>query len=229
VSVHDLPSYPRQPGAREAERARAQTRPPQPGDDLPSYPGRPPAAEDDGSSPLARVLLVLLALAAVGLIAYAVTRESAVEPEGDEIMARLVVAMDEVELSLSTAQPAVARQYVLDEFGWRVGVPMFDAASLSGVGIATVAPAIDLPVFLYADDEERSAAVFVLNYVLLDQVPDRLHLAREDYERLAAEPRPHHRTVRSQEVVFWRDRGDIYVAVTEIPSRELAGNIQMMR
>jgi hypothetical protein len=176
---------------------------------------------------LQRALLALLLIAAAGMIGYVLstTDERTDEPDA---LARSVEAAGNLRLLLRTDVPAEARQFVREEFGWRVGVPAFDAASLTGVAIAQAAAAVEVPVFLYADEEDRNVAVFAYSYALLDQVPDRLRLTGDDYDDLA-EGDPVIRGTDLGDVILWRDRDDIYVAVTHLPPDALTDGLSMER
>ncbi len=193
-------------------------------------PASPPAPElpkMPTSPPLQRAALALLLIAAAGMIGYVLS--STDERAGDpDVIDRSVEAAGSLRLLLRTNVPAEARQFIREEFGWRVGVPLFDAASLTGVAIAQAAPAVEVPVFLYDDDEDRNIAVFAYSYALLDQVPDRLRLTSDDYEELD-EGTPIVRSTGNGDVLLWRDRDDIYVAVTDLPPDALTSGFTMDR
>lgn len=228
-SVEDLPTYPRSPGraAREAAARRRQHRMIlEEESGLPTYPREP--GKGRRHKVLDRVLVLALTLAAVLLIAYAVTR---VEQPGapQNALEAAAVAAAGVEISLETNSPSRVRQFVRDEFGWSMGVPVFRAAELLGVGIGSLAPTIEVPVFVYRDHRGRQAVLFVLNYALLDHVADRVHLSRAEYERLAEDPAPRAQRLRGREVLLWRDRAEIYILVTDIPAEMMAHNIRVDR
>jgi hypothetical protein len=178
-------------------------------------------------SPLQRVVLAVLVIAAAALIGYVLSRPSGRATDADALV-RSLDAAGRLQLRLETDTPAEARRYVRDEFGWRVAVPVFEAVPLRGVAIALTAPAVEVPVFLYGDAEGRSVAVFAYSYALLDQVPDRLRLTDADYDELDAGA-PFVRRAGGNEVVVWRDRDDIYVAVTDLPPDALTDGVAMAR
>ncbi len=211
-----------------APRSPAEPDIPPPGlDDLaPPRAHRPPPAPQR-RAPVQRVVLALLLIAAAGLIGYILSRPGEA-PGGPDVLARSVEAAGDLRHILGTDQPAEAQQFVRDEFGWRVGVPTFATATLRGVAIARTAPAVEVPVFLYADGDGRDVAVFAYSYALLDQVPDRLTLARADYDELDVGV-PVVRRVGGTGVLLWRDRDDIYVAVTDLPPAVLQEGLLMER
>jgi hypothetical protein len=199
----------------------------------PAAPTRPlpeadPAAEPEAKRPpLQRAVLALLIIATAALIGYALSRP-ADRSTGADALARTVEAAGELRLMLETDAPAEARQFVRDEFGWRVGVPVFAAVPLQGVAIAQTAPAVEVPVFLYTDGAGNDVAVFAYSYALLDQVPDRLRLAAADYDDLD-DGVPFVRRAGGRDVVLWRDRDDIYVTVTDLPVEALTDGFAMAR
>jgi hypothetical protein len=226
----ELPSYPGRPGPRAARRAAERERQRRMMEEdeggLPTY----PRSRRDGRrySVLDRLLILGITLAAVLLIAYVVTQADRPQ-DSDNVLVQAVEAAAQAEISLATGSSRRARQFVQDEFGWTVGVPVFPAAELVGVGIGALAPVIEVPVFFYRDSRGREAVLFSLNYALLDQVPDRVRLRRSDYERLADDPNPRTHRVAGRQVMLWRDRADIYVLVTDIPPDIMAFNIRVTR
>lgn len=190
-----------------------------------SPPPTSPSSEPEKGSPWQRAALAILLIAAAGMIGY-VLSTSDERPSGPDALTRSVEAAGNLRLLLRTDVPAEAREFVRDEFGWRVGVPLFDVVTLSGVAIAQAAAAVEVPVFLYADDDDQNVAVFAYSYALLDQVPDRLRLTNDDYAGLA-EGAPTVRDTDLGEVLLWRDRDDIYVAVTDLPPDDLINGLTM--
>jgi hypothetical protein len=223
----ELPSYPRDPGPRaEAPSPMLE------GPELPSYPRDREADPKPARrlSGLQQAAVIGLGVVALLLVAHALTRDRAERPGEADALARAVAEAGTLEVVLATDDPARARQFARDEFGWRVGVPLFEGVELQGVAIAELAPAVEVPVFVYADVERgRPVAVFALSYALLDQVPERLRLARADYERLAEDDRPSVRRIRGSDVVLWRDRDDIFIAVTGIPPAQLTRRLFVAR
>jgi hypothetical protein len=226
----DLPSYPGRPGSRATRRATERERQRRILEEdeggLPTYPRS--RREGRRYSVLDRLLVLGVTLAAVLLIAYVVTQADKPQ-DPDNVLVQAVEAAAQAEISLTTSSSRRARQFVQDEFGWTVGVPIFPAAELVGVGIGALAPVIEVPVFFYRDSRGREAVLFSLNYALLDQVPDRVRLRRSDYERLAEDPNPRTHRVGGRQVMLWRDRADIYILVTDIPPDIMAFNIRVTR
>lgn len=206
----------------EGEAGKATSGPPPP---LPPAPGGPPAASPAPGagphSPLQRALVAALLIAAAALIGYVLSRPT--DGEAADVLARTAEVATRVPEPFETDDPAAALAYIHGEFGWRVGVPVFAEARLEGVAIAPLAPAVEVPVLLYRTAEAAPLAVFIYNYALFDQVTDRLRLRRADYDALAGEEAVARRA-RGRDLVLWRDRADVYVAVTDLaPDRLLEG------
>lgn len=196
----------------------------------PPEPEAPPArlapAEPTPRSLPQRILIAALLIAAAALIGYALTRPTDGDAAADAL-ARTVEVAGRLTEPFETDDPAAALAYIRGEFGWRVGVPVFPEAQLEGVAIARVAPAVEVPVFLYRAGGER-VPVFAYSYALFDQVTDRLRLRRADYDALTGEDAVTRRT-RGTDLVLWRDRDDIYVAVTDLPPEQLLDGMRMAR
>lgn len=203
-------------------------------DGLPFYPrsagGDAPGGNARAVPSVRRRLLVgALALAAAAVVVVAVLRERPAAPATADAVVRAAALAERVEPVLRTDDPAVVRGFVRDEFGWRVGVPVFELADLQGAAIVELAPSVEVPVFVYEDARGRRVTVFTLSYALLDQVPDRLRLERADYEALTVALQPVVRRAADAEVVLWRDRDDIFLAVSTIPPSSLTDRLAMAR
>lgn len=224
----DLPSYPREAGRSRQHRSGYQHRPPPAEDEygLPTYPRtrRPQKRR----SVLDKVLVLVLSLAAVLLIGYLVAQIDRTPPP-DSLLGQAIDAAGRTQVALETDSPDRVRQFVRDEFGWNVGVPVFADADLRGVGIAALAPAIEVPAFFYGDQRGRQSIVYSLSYALLDQVPDRVRLSRADYERLADDPSPRIHRIARQDVALWRDRADIFVLVSDGSPAEILQTVRVTR
>ncbi len=118
--------------------------------------------------------------------------------------------------SLKTESPEEAEAYVQDQLQWRLTLPSIDQAVLSGVGLREVAPAITVPVFLYQDtaQDDRRIALYVFSYALLDRHGDRIQLEPEIQRQITDDGRFDLHDLGKRNVLVWRNRDDIYVAVT---------------
>lgn len=199
-----------------------------PEDRLPTYPRkqRPNSGGTDGPW-LKAGLIGLLTVAALLLVLHAITRERAPEPGRDAVEVAVDVA-DDVVPALATTDPATVRRFVLDEYGWRIGVPRFAGLDLQGVGMVAIAPMTEVPAILYRDREGREAVALVLSYAFLDQVPDRLVLADADYAQLA-DARPSARRVEGRDVILLRDRADVFIVVTDAPPEAMLSRVEVER
>lgn len=179
-------------------------------------------------SPVQRFVLAVLLVAAAGLIGYVLSRPAGLDARNPDAVARSVEAARQLQFVLDTQEPLEARRFVRNEFGWRVGVPIIPRVGLQGVAVAEVADEVEVPVFLYADADDREIAVFVYSYALLDQTLDRLTLARADLDDLALGD-PVRRPVGPAETFLWRDRDDIYIAVASPDATHLIDGLTMAR
>ena len=139
--------------------------------------------------------------------------------EDTDLLGRLVEASDEFQPDLVTTNPDQAAGFVMDAFGWPVGVPDLPDLQLVGVGEAAVlsTPALEvgMPAFRYDGLDDESVVVFVYDYVLLDGAAGALVLPDPMYARLAEDPPVDVRRQSGYYVVTWRERSVLYAAVTE--------------
>lgn len=183
----------------------------------------PPSEKDDTRS-RSLFLFSFLCILATLLIFFAITRDRT-EIRVTDLLQLSLLASDEVEISEVLLTADEARAYIRSEFGWRVGVPVIEDIPLVGMSIVDLAPAVGVPVFIYANPNRR-VVVLSLNYALLDDVPDRILLSPQDSEALSA-GHPQARTRDNDEVIIWRDRDDIFIAVPDFPAGELTEAISM--
>lgn len=195
----------------------------------PSVPGEIDSDRDllpqENSSHLKSLFLFsFLCILAVLLILFAIRQNRSEVSITDLLELSAEVARD-LEIAEPITESDQAQAYIRTEFGWRVGVPLIEDIPLVGMSIVDLAPAVGVPAFIYENPEQR-IVVLSLNYALLDDVPDRIRISPEDNEALI-DGRPHLTTLDNQDVVIWRHRDDIYIAVPDFPAESLIGSISM--
>lgn len=119
---------------------------------------------------------------------------------------------DSVVPDVKTSRSAVAETFVDSTWNRRVAVPSFEGAGLQGVGRVHTDGDIDVPVYLYTTDTD-TIATFAYNYALVNQLGDEVTLSTELRTALAEDQR---RAAEEDagEGLLWRDRDDIFVAVS---------------
>ncbi len=181
----------------------------------------PPAPAGDRPRPrrrlagLVRVAAFVVVAAAVGLSIRSFRPDPAAHPD--------VVTSDLVELAVDAAEdlrPAFrsagaeqAEVFILDRIGWRLVVPSIRGGRLEGVGVHLFDSATETPALVY-DGSER-VVVFVFTYAFLDRVSPTLAIDRAILDQVAEEGRFAVVDAGRRRALVFRNRDDVYVAVTK--------------
>lgn len=181
---------------------------------------RPPAPAPAEAAPpqrrrWRRLVVTALIILTAGVLGYVVADLLEQEPQRNLIALSATMA-DEVAPAIETDDPQEAERIVRDELGWQLTLPGIEDARLSGVAFREVAPAVTVPVFLYASagDGEAPLVLYVYTYRLLDRYADRIELAQDILRQIEGEGDFDLWDMGEQQVLVWRYRDDIFVAVT---------------
>lgn len=120
---------------------------------------------------------------------------------------------DSVVPDVKTSRSAVAEAFVDSTWNRRVTVPSFDGAELRGVGRVRTNGDVEVPVYLYTADTD-TIATFAYSYALVNQLEDEVRLSTELRTALAEDHRLAADEEDSGKGLLWRDRDDIFVAVS---------------
>ncbi len=165
---------------------------------------------------LVAVLIVLLA-GLLGWLAWQGTRpdRSPVPARPSDLIRRSVELAASLSVEQPLTRPAEAERYLARQ-GWRVVVPDIADARLVGLAQAPVLPDLSVPVLLFEDRTSgRTLAVYLYSYALLDRYRDRITLNPDVLRQIEEEQHFDLHVLGRQQVLVWRYRDDIYVAVTE--------------
>ncbi len=187
---------------------------PTPDSSTSSSPGRSSALPGRGGP--YRLLVVMLLILAVGALGYFASRSLEREPETNLITLALQQA-DAVRPTIRTDSPQQAEDFVRRELGWRLTLPTIDQAALTGVGLREVAPGVTVPVFLYDDTLDTDAStlsLYVFSYALLDQHKEHIQLEPEILRQIQNHQQFDLHDLGHRNALVWRNRDDIYVAIT---------------
>lgn len=172
-----------------------------------------------------RVLLAVLTILTVGLAGYIATILLEQEPETNLIVLSAEQA-SATPLSFEADSPEEAERWVREQLDWRLTLPTIDEAQLIGVSVRTVVPGVEVPVFLYDDNTaDASLAIFVYTYALLENHAGQIQLAPDIMEQIKGDHSFDLHDLGAQKVLVWRDRDDIFVAVTAAEAEALRRRI----
>jgi hypothetical protein len=173
----------------------------------------PPRA--DLSRRLQRALAIASIVFFAGLIGYVASRVLET-PEDSGVIALSVRASDRARVELATDRPEEVQAFLEERTGWRVPVPQIEGAHLIGARITEPAPGARVPTIVYADDDDGSrVVVLAYSYALIDHHAETLRFDRETLEQIQEEGRYDLHDLGSRQVLVWRQRNAIFVAVTE--------------
>lgn len=178
----------------------------------------PPTRRPSGGSPLRRTLLILALIVTAAVVGYGIQGlrpESAptVQRASDAARRAIAIAAD-AEPDFRTSSAEQAEVFVRDRIGWQIVTPIIDGHPLTGVAIVRIDPALEVPVLFFAAGADDPVVVVTYTYAFLDRAAPTLYLDR-DLGRQIAEPGRFGLldAGRTKALVF-RNRDDIFVAVT---------------
>jgi hypothetical protein len=159
------------------------------------------------------VSYLLLAVAITLLTVYVFTSRRARPPETDALALAMRQARD-VELMIETGDEGRAERFARDHSGFSFRLPQLEGYRLRGTTLHELAPRVTVPAFGYRGEGGEEVVLFTFPYSLLDRSAPRLSLPTDVRAQLESEGRFDLHEMGSVGAVVWRDRDDLFVAVT---------------
>jgi DNA-directed RNA polymerase specialized sigma24 family protein len=167
------------------------------------------------SQGLQRALAVASIVFFAGLVGYVVSRIMDAPPETN-VIAISAAASDRARVEVSSADPADVEAFIRERTGLRLQVPQIEGASLIGARVTEPSPGIRVPTLIYSDvDNGGRIVVLAYTYALIDSHGESLRFERETLEQIQEEGRYELHDLGGKQVLVWRHRNAIFVAVTE--------------
>lgn len=164
---------------------------------------------------LRSTLVVLLIIGAAGATGYLAQRLLTTPPETN-VLRLSAQRAGRPRLTLQTSQPAAAARFIRNHLGQRLSIPEIEQATLRNVRIVEVTPGARVPVLRYEDTAGGAPlTIYAYSYALLDRHEERLHLDADILRTLAEARRAESHRIDGRAVLIWRNRDDIFVAVTD--------------
>ena len=162
---------------------------------------------------------------ALAIAAYLLLQRTPTEEESNLIVLAAQQA-SEASVTLETSDVAQAEAFVENHAGWQLSLPRIEGARLEGAGLAEVATGVSLPVFRYTGADSTRIVLYALNYSLLDQAGGRIALEPDVLEQLEDDTHFELHDIDGTQVLLWRKRDDLFLAVTPGIDRTLARRIR---
>ncbi len=167
--------------------------------------------------------LMALFIVAAGVFAYYQMKKRPVETD---LITLVAGRSDDIEPEFRTDSPEQAEYFLRDRFDWRITVPGIEGAALTGVGIAELPGGAQVPVCIYEDSlANEVVALFAFNYAFLDRNRAALKLAPDVLHQIEDERHFDLHDLGEEKVLVWRNRDDIFIAVTSGDADALKGRI----
>lgn len=197
-----------------------------------SHPFRAQHPSSRSSSDLAERLqkggVILLVVLALSLAAYGATTYF-MPPSAPASVNLIQLSADragDLQPTLETSNAVEAELFVTEQLGRNIAVPRIDSSTLRGVSIVEMSDAIRVPAFVFTDQSsDRRITAYAYTYAVIDQLGDRVQLAQDVRENLQSEQQITLHTTDAGNVLVWRVRDDIYLAVTQADPRRLRTRI----
>lgn len=134
---------------------------------------------------------------------------------------------ERIEAGFETAEPDEAENYVRESLRRRIDVPAIENAELTGVAIHDAGDGARIPALLYRNlNGSGDIVLYAWSYAFLDAHGHRFQLASDVLERIETEDLFDLRNSGEADVLIWRQRDDIFIAVAESGSEALANRIR---
>ncbi|MEX1055342.1 MAG: hypothetical protein WED81_04900 [Rhodothermales bacterium] len=166
---------------------------------------------------------VVAIIATAGLLGYGFTYIMQREPDVSLISLSARHA-DAVEATFETSRPEQAERFIFDRLGERVTVPTIQRATLHGVSVGDVTEGAEVPVLIYGEGDQ-TIVVYVYSYAFLDRHDKHLVLERDILRQIEDEGNFDLHDLGEDKVLIWRNRDDIYIAITSGDAEELRQRI----
>ncbi len=168
---------------------------------------------------------VLAIILVAGLLGYGFSYFSVREPNINLISLSARQATS-VEANFQTTSAEEAERYIYERLGSRITLPTIAEADLRGVSIRSVVDNAEVPVLLFQDGATGlPITVYVYSYAFLDRHQKDLLLERDILRQIEAEGNFDLHDLGEVKALVWRNRDDIFIAITSDDAETLRGRI----
>jgi DNA-directed RNA polymerase specialized sigma24 family protein len=182
-------------------------------------PHRPRSSRPHLGERLQKGGIAFLILLALSFAAYSVSTyltPSASTPSPANLIQLSAERAGALQPTLETSNAAEAELFVTEQLGRNIAVPRIDSSILQGVSIVEMSNAIQVPAFVFTDQaSNQRITTYAYTYAVIDQLDDQVQLAQDVRENLQSEQQITLHRTETGNVLVWRVRDDIYLAVTQ--------------
>lgn len=220
VSATSAPPRARRPGSAAEAAAAA--------DEADAGAARPAGVPTSrGSQVLTRALVAIVLVALVGTAGYITAQWIDRGPETNLIMLSAEHAAERPSPNLATRRLDEAERYVQEELNLRPILPSIDQATLEGVTLAELAGSVTVPAFFYEQADGTPVMLYALSYRLLDRYSGRIQLDLDVLRQIEDDTHFDLHDLGHAQVLVWRHRDVIFIAVTDGDAATLRDRIVM--
>lgn len=165
---------------------------------------------------------ILAFIASAALVGYAIRSFRPASPKVSaraDLVERVMEIAPATNLSFRTSSAEQAEVFVRDRVGWRIVVPSVEGSVLEGVGVTVLGSGSEVPVLHF--DGARPVVMIVVTYAYLDSVTPRLTIDEAILDQIGGEGRFSILDSGPRRATIFRNRDDIFVAVTASDVRDL--------
>ncbi len=187
----------------------------------------PPTDQDGRPRSAIRPLSVLIGVVLILVIGFGADYLHSTlsrEPERDLI---LLAAQNAESFVADLETPSIERaeRFLHAHSGLRTTIPVIENATLTGVGMEELAPSVHAPAIRYMDDESGlPITVYAISYRFLDDNPS-VTLSSDVRRQIQSEANFDLHSTGPADVLVWRYRSGIFLAVTDTNARDLETRI----
>lgn len=180
-------------------------------------------------SRLKNLIRIVAFLLAATLVGYGIrsfkptTPQPEVAAPANDLVTLAIEAAGEVRPAFRATSAEQAEVFILDRVGQRVLVPSVESRRLEGVGVYVFAGDTETPALIYAGAE--SVPIFVFSYAYLDRVAPHFTMDPSILKQITDEGRFAVVDQGRKRALVFRNRDDLYVAVTSGDPVALQGAI----
>jgi hypothetical protein len=158
-------------------------------------------------------VIALVAVTGYGIQALRTDIEPAPRRAVDAVRRALDLA-DGAEPVFRTSSAEQAEIFVRDRIGWNVVAPIIQGSPVTGVGLVQALDGFEVPVFFYGDGPGHRVTVVAYTYAFLDRAEPGLYLDRDIRRQIGEPGRFSLLDLGPRRALVFRNRDDIFVAVT---------------